>query len=653
MNSYLLILALVVTVLLMVEHIVLAIIVAVVFYIWYCRHYLKNRKRTFGVLCIALLYLMFPAKIAEPMLLEGKVVDIKQSYCIVQLHDQKVLVYGVEDVNFNDWISFQGTYEQIDGSHNFHSFYFPDYMRKKGIFYSIQAKEYEMKQEGKGLRHQMYKRVSSMEEEQKTWLKASLFQMKDTTSPSLIASSGMHLSFLFFSIQNILQKWLKKKHAKVVTLVSLMLFGCMFGFSSSLYRILCFQIGNLWLEKKSSYERLGFSMLLTLALMPSIASQMSFVLPVMFRLVQLFQKRKLPKFMITLLVCIPIQLYFFSSCNFIQILCFPLLRLLYSVHYLVAFCMFVFPNSYFYVVGNTLLSMIGWIEAWEFTLWYVPHLLWLYVWIRWGISYITFETVRLYKGVLLLMFAWIAPYLNPFGEVYMFDIGQGDCTLITLPFHQGNILIDVAGNEYKDNVSDIVLPVLRAKGIHRIDQVIVTHDDFDHSGGVERLCELIEVKEVITEKQPYISWKDTNLAVLSHDIEGKDSNDQSLVLLFETSQLKFLFMGDASVEIEKQIMEKYPLLEVDILKVGHHGSHTSTSSAFLQQMHPSMALISCGRNNRYNHPSSEVVKRLEENHVFIADTSKQGAISIKYSKFFQFFRTAKQEFGIISIGDKE
>ena len=167
----------------------------------------------------------------------------------------------------------------------------------------------------------------------------------------------------------------------------------------------------------------------------------------------------------------------------------------------------------------------------------------------------------------------------------MIDVGQGDCTLITLPFHQGAVMIDIMGSRYRNIPKEVVVPIVKAKGYQRLDALILTHDDFDHSGGKEELLKELNVTRIIDHKDKAEPIKGLPLVFLLRDYKGKDSNDNSIVTYMQTDQLKALFMGDAGTEAEAALLQRYDLA-VDVLKVGHHGSDTSSSLSFLHELQP-------------------------------------------------------------------
>ena len=106
-----------------------------------------------------------------------------------------------------------------------------------------------------------------------------------------------------------------------------------------------------------------------------------------------------------------------------------------------------------------------------------------------------------------------------------------------------------------------------------------------------------------------------------------NENDNSSVIHTELNDYKFLFMGDAGVEVEKALIEKYSLKDIDVLKVGHHGSRTSSSKNFIDDINPKYSIISVGKNNRYGHPNKEVLNTLDNSKIYRTD--KDGSIMFK------------------------
>ncbi|WP_042146029.1 DNA internalization-related competence protein ComEC/Rec2 [Paucisalibacillus sp. EB02] len=268
-------------------------------------------------------------------------------------------------------------------------------------------------------------------------------------------------------------------------------------------------------------------------------------------------------------------------------------------------------------------------------------------------------------GVILtgLLFSLvIRPFLSPYGTVTMLDIGQGDAIVIEFPYRKGVVLVDTGANFSFDdfepsdsNYSRIIKPFLQYQGINKIDVVFISHEDIDHVGSITYLLEEFKVEKIITSKffvydhlfeslEPNgpgilqveagqsLDIKGNRFMVLSPWVDKKNSNENSLVLQINLGNLSWLFTGDIHVNNEQEILHKYPNLAVDVLKVAHHGSDTSSNREFISQLNPKFALISVGRQNRYGHPSSEVIDILNQEHVTTMRTDQNGAIIYRYTE---------------------
>jgi len=142
----------------------------------------------------------------------------------------------------------------------------------------------------------------------------------------------------------------------------------------------------------------------------------------------------------------------------------------------------------------------------------------------------------------------------------------------------------------------------------RINYLVITHDDSDHNGNIEELYEEYQVDEIVYKGKDIITqW--FYLDNLEFNQILKDDNDSSLVYFTTIFNKTFLFLGDLSVNGEYQLISNYPSLSIDVLKVGHHGSKTSTSDELLKHIKARIGLISVGRNN-YGHPNYQVIKSL-------------------------------------------
>lgn len=233
-------------------------------------------------------------------------------------------------------------------------------------------------------------------------------------------------------------------------------------------------------------------------------------------------------------------------------------------------------------------------------------------------------------------------------KVTYLDVGQGDATLISKDgFH---MLIDAGKNE----MGEKVVEYLKRKKIKKLDVLVGTHPDSDHIGGIDDVLENFQVDTIYfpdsrkmtkTYRQVEDALKETNkkrtmpkigkkysygnvvIRFLGPLKEYKDANNDSLVVQLAYGKNRFLFMGDAEEEAEKDLVKQGYDLECDVLKIGHHGSYTATSQMFLQEADPTYGVISCGANNSYGHPHAEVVSRLEDQDVQLYYTDSMGTIT--------------------------
>ena len=233
-------------------------------------------------------------------------------------------------------------------------------------------------------------------------------------------------------------------------------------------------------------------------------------------------------------------------------------------------------------------------------------------------------------------------------RVYFIDVSQGDSSIIRI--HNKNILIDTGGNYNYDLGKNTIIPFLNSIGVKKIDYLILSHGDFDHMGEAQSLVNNYRVDKVIFNCGPLndlekeLMNSNINYDICINDLnidntklyflqtkEYNNENDNSNVIYTELDNHNFLFMGDASINTEKEILNKYKISDIDVLKVGHHGSKTSSSKVFISEVNPKYSVISVGKNNRYGHPNKEVLDNLKDSKIYRTD--EDGSIMFKtYNK---------------------
>ncbi len=270
-------------------------------------------------------------------------------------------------------------------------------------------------------------------------------------------------------------------------------------------------------------------------------------------------------------------------------------------------------------------------------------------------------------------------------RVLFLDIGQGDTILVQTKHHA--MLIDCGSSSLEKVWRYRISPCLKYYGIRRLDMVFLTHGDMDHMNGLKEMlgeyetnlagqnaaditigkivcsreeircdsvlqevCKLAEEKEIgtilleegdVIRPEPDITF--TCLYPDAEDVRksGGDLNQASMVMLLGTPKMKILLAGDLEKEGEVRLAEELALhvaesrtddTAVRILKAGHHGSRYATSDALLSAFRPELAVISCGRNNRYGHPAQTMLKRLYDHNVSVLRTDRQGSVLLTEGK---------------------
>lgn len=247
-------------------------------------------------------------------------------------------------------------------------------------------------------------------------------------------------------------------------------------------------------------------------------------------------------------------------------------------------------------------------------------------------------------------------------NVYFIDVGQADSILLENKGHY--MLIDAGNNEDGPKLVNY----FNEQDIKEFDYVVGTHAHEDHIGGMDDIIKNFKINnfympDAITTTKTFedvldaleetnvifqtpkvnqtFNLQDTTITTLSVTADEKNLNDTSIVLKVKYGTNTFLFMGDASTKIEKNLLNKD--IKSDVLKVGHHGSRYSTSLEFLKKVSPEYAVISVGENNTYKHPHEEILKRLEEQNIQIYRTDKQGTILAKSNGSIITFSTIKTD----------
>ena len=594
------------------------------------------------------------------------VTETKDNYFIASSTFEKFYVYQKDNAyEIGDIISLKGEKKELDFTVLESDFDFKDYLNKKGVYSQFHPERIEVKFKTPFRLHQIKKEfLSHFDNSSKALIGSILFSMgsddeiynsgKELHLFRLLSNSGIYLYLLYSLFSFILGYLIKKDKAKEMALI--ILFAPVLIFSFPRFVVIKFIFLKLFkwineyaLKKKFDYlEILSISGIIFLLINYYFAYQDSFVLSYFipieallfnnsFKGVKKFKKKVLIGGLV-LLSFIPFSMSYYHEIAPFSFLFQILLTPFFSIYYFLSLLAFIHVPIYSGINGFSnflggVFNALGKINITIYamkmnsTLIVLFEALFLILVYYLSIRHKPMIKVILMPIVIYLSIAFI-PFKNLFHDTVSFiNVGQGDATLIRR--RDTAVLIDTGGLTYKDVAKDCLIPYFKSNRIYDIDLLITTHDDFDHSGAVASLIDNFKVKKYVTSYELFpisisgLTFKNYNI----YPDLWKEENDESLVIGFKANNYNYLIMGDAPIKIEKQIMRNNKKIPCDILKVGHHGSKTSSSDAFIKYLLPKVGVISCGKNNKFGHPHQQVLAILRKYHVRIRRTDLEGTIT--------------------------
>lgn len=624
--------------------------------------------------------------------LYGTVIDYKKSKdktTIWVKGKEKVLVNYYSDINvsYGDYIYVYGVFKKPKENGNFNLFNYKRYLLSNKINYVVTASKITIIKKNDNvfytLKNNLLKRIESANRS-KGYILAFLYADKSLIEKDiytkyqkigvshLFAVSGMHVSLISIVLLKLLNK-IKERKRYIIVSIFLSIYLFLTNFTISMVRA-TFQFILFFINKSfklnidnSNLVILLFSILVIINPynIYNIGFLFSFIIS--FTLIRCSKLIK-GKFIIKSLKISLIS--FFSSMpvlinNFFEV---NFLGIILNIIYIPFVSYILFPLSLVTVLfpslDNILYMFISYFEKitdffsnikfLSFSICKMNIFLIIIYYIIF--IYILKRKKKLIYKIIIIIISLIFLINNGRivnNEVSILDVGQGDSSLIRLK--NKNILIDTGGNINYDISKNILIPYFKSVGIKKIDYLVLTHGDYDHMGEAINLVENFKVEKVIfncglyndlenelievldKKKIKYYSCIkelniDNNKLYFLQTKEYDNENDNSNVIYSELNVYKFMFMGDASVTTEKEIMNKYNLPDIDVLKVGHHGSKTSSSKEFINVINPEYSIISVGKNNRYGHPNKEVLENLENSKIYRTDLDGSIMFKIKNNK---------------------
>ena len=650
------------------------LVIGIVLIFLIIRCILKKKKRLSLLLAgsfllgfgISFINISYPQKASY----EGVVYEVKDNYFLLNSYGEKLYCYEKNNKReIGDILVIKGDKEKLDFVTLESEFNFTEFLNNKGVYKGIEIKSINSKFSNP-IRLNSFKRwfLSKFDENTAISVNSILFSDHDdnelTSAVSslhlsrLINAGGLYFNALIGVISYFLEKKLKTKWSKLLALGLSSFYLVMTFPRFTIIRLVTMFIAK-WineyiLKKKFTYlEIISFLGIGFLSIDYHLAYQDSFILgfsiPIyLFLISNSFHslkkwKKKLLTILLIYLFFIPFEMKYYNGVSPLLMLYQTLLSPLFILFFLLGVaCLYGLPlykivNFYNQVLTKIVnpfshLSIEIHVPEMAAILVLIYYIVLLAIIYYSSIGFIPLKriTIGIYAGLMCLYFL---PLKNAISEEVCFvNVGQGDCCFIRKK--NKVIFIDTGGLKYKDLAKNSLIPFLKKKRIYSIDLVITTHDDFDHNGALSSLVKNFRVKQVMTNMTFHtVSYGNLTLTNYnSHVHDNGEDNEKSLVIGFNLGKKDYLITGDASKEIENYMMKEYKNIPCDILKVGHHGSKTSTSDAFVKWLKPKVGIISCGKNNSYGHPHSEVIKTLQNNHVQIRRTDVEGTITyLSYS----------------------
>ena len=592
----------------------------------------------------------------------GKVRKIKKD----KIYVKNFVLYTDKIFNIGDKISFKGEVSKPNINTNKNLFNYKNYLLSQKIDYIIKEPNINLLIKKKNF---LKSRILKIDNKYMQTLLLGENKLDEDIYTSLttnginhiFAISGMHFSLISLILIFILNLIFKNNIISyTVTSILLIIYATLINPSASIIRSISLFvfifINKMFKEPLKTIEILIIIAIFLLIKNPFIIYDIGFVYSfvISFFLIYLKPKNIIEVSFLAFLFSIPITVNSIHQINLIS----PILNVIFVP--LMSFLLFplslitlIFPvlEPILNLVTNIFESLS--ILATKFSILINVKYFSLSI----VLIYYLFLIKKKYKySLLFLFFVSLNIYIYP--RLTMIDVSQGDAFLLELPFKKGNILIDTGGNAFYDIQKSSTIPYLKSRGINKLDYLILTHGDTDHLGGANDVIEEFNPTNVITN-----SYDDNDLEKkINHnnilkfsrnilDVNGqkfyflnrkhpKENND-SLIIYTELNKYKLLFMGDSTKEEEKEILDVYNLENIHILKVGHHGSNTSSSEYFINKIKPKIALISVGKNNIYNHPSDRVIKTLSNSNIF--KTSEVGSVEIIFKNQLKILTAANRD----------
>lgn len=606
-----------------------------------------NKKMFFLLFLIPILLRPSPTP-HIPTIVSGTIKDIRDNYVILKTKQGNIKAYTDHSFRYNDEVLVK--IKLLEIKHRKDPIGFDEYNYLKAN--NIVAKASILNVTSVTSHSSFYQILSdhfSSSKKIRSYQKLFVLGIKDDaikedysllTSLSLVhmfALSGMHIHLLYKCLSLLLKTFIREDIADVLikSLIGFYVFSI--PYNISLHRaFFMLVLSDLLKEQFNQLDVLSMLVLYNVIKNPYIIFSISFVFSYFIYFMVIMTRHLKYHSLLIYLSGIPIVLSLNFSINLFSYILSVLLSPFISLFYIITLFSLIFPLErivlfliyYQQMILNFITSFNTEIIFQKPTLSFII----LYYYILMKMILLLEEKKSIHQTISVLIALMLSFHIysiyKPYTQVSMIDVGQGDCSLIRLPFNQGNYLIDTGGSKDYDVASTNIIPFLKSQGIPSIDRVYISHYDYDHYGALDSLKKKYQVKKIIDTYQEKEKNKFIDIEMLKSDVIYPTTNENALVIKVTTGGYTYLFTGDIPSHVEEDLYEKYGKIKVDVLKVAHHGSAYSSSVTFFEMIHPSIAMIGVGEHNLYGHPAKIVLKRLQDRKICILRTDKDGSFSI-------------------------
>lgn len=593
--------------------------------------------------------------------------------------------------SLGDTLSLKGTLEIPKNNTIPNTFNYKEYLKYKKINYILKIDSFKVYSSNKNIflkiKNYLYKRIYNIKYNDYLYAfilgKSSYLDEEEYENykingvTHLFALSGLHVSIFSLILLNIMKRLkLKEKLSFIITSLFLLFFSFVASYTPSILRAVIFfilsSINKIYYFHIKPINILYLTFIILVVINPFYIFNTGFILSFTITFfILLFNEYNSVKSGLKSILIISL-LSFFSSLPIIINMSYEIniissinniffIPFVTNIVFPVSIISVIFPKiSYVLNILTTFMEYVSNISSniVNITI-YFPYfnkisIVFYYLFL---ILFIKLKKKKyLFLILFILLFLKIKPMFNRNTILYFLDVGQGDSLLIRTKNNK-SIMVDTGGKltykkekwELKNRNFDIekntIIPFIKSIGINKIDYLFLTHGDADHCGNSKSLIDSFNVKKVYLNKgkinncekkangnilyEDYLKIDN----VIVHSLNNGNYNDEnslSMVLLLLIDNYKILLMGDAPKSVEEQIIKKNNLNNIDLLKVGHHGSNTSSSKNFIGHIKPKYSIISVGENNKFGHPKESVLNNLDDSKIYRTD--EDGSIMFKIKK---------------------